>query len=89
MGGTQRHHCAIAERSTIFLRCVSKCSYSWKLTVRSTIVKPQCTWVGVQAAGTMGGTQEVSCICIVNFNSLGPKFISLGHFQSIEHLNIP
>ena len=22
-------------------------------------------------------------------NSLGPKFISLGHFQSIEHLNIP
>ena len=23
------------------------------------------------------------------FNSLGPKFISLGHFQSIEHLNIP
>ena len=24
-----------------------------------------------------------------DLNSLGPKFISLGHFQSIEHLNIP
>ena len=22
-------------------------------------------------------------------NSLGPKFLSLGHFQSIEHLKIP
>ena len=26
---------------------------------------------------------------LLPLNSLGPKFLSLGHFQSIEHLNIP
>ena len=33
------------------------------------------------------------CVCVYPYltvlNSLGPKFLSLGHFQSIEHLNVP
>ena len=30
-----------------------------------------------------------TALLVAAVNSLGPKFISLGHFPSIEHLNIP